>query len=100
MTWFRGQKVTMIRKGRWSVSYGERQPEFGVVYTIREIETGHGGTAFRFVEIVNAPLQYMEGGLECTWDSGNFRPVVESHLPESITACLTTDHKLREPALT
>lgn len=96
MTWFRGQKVTMIREGAWPVCFGECTPQFGVVYTIRDIETGSRGTAFRFVEVVNPPTSYVDGCLECVWDCTNFRPVVEPELPESITACLKTDHRIPE----
>lgn len=74
----RGQKVTMIHNnGSWVSEYGEIVPQFGVVYTIRDIFEGDGRVYLRFAEIVNAAFEYLDGFMECAFKARRFRPVVE-----------------------
>lgn len=74
-----GQPVVCIK----GVSgYGtEIVPPVGGVYTIREFGSFGG---IRLVEIINTPMRYIEGMVECTFDVESFRPVVERKTDISI----------------
>lgn len=89
MTWFRGQKIVCVYNGTlWNSSTPEL--ELGKVYTVDRQNDFFGVHCVVIAEQSEPGFYFAE----------RFRPVVEPELPESITACLTTDHKLREPALT
>ncbi|MBX5143339.1 hypothetical protein HJB79_32085 [Rhizobium lentis] len=85
-----GQKVTAIKEfPLGEVERAKRDgviiPSFGVVYTIRGTEPGiwnHNETFLWFVELVNNP--HCSDGIEPSWDSRLFRPVVERKADISI----------------
>lgn len=86
MTFRVGQKVVCVKRGRWIGGYrNEIDPVYGVVYTIREIETDSPhGTMLRFAEIVNRKRRYSEGVSEARYWAIHFRPVVDISDLESI----------------
>jgi hypothetical protein len=76
-----GQKVTMIdpRPGQDEAD-GEVYPEFGVVYTIRDIELGIDGsrdTFLTFHEIRIERYPYLDDYGDAEFFAGFFRPVVD-----------------------
>lgn len=70
-----GQKVVCVNTGKGA--YGEITPVLGEVYTIREVKMHRKGPGYRLVEIVNAPADYAQGVMECSFAHSCFRPVVE-----------------------
>jgi hypothetical protein len=75
------QKITMIDPRPWQVeANGEVYLEFGVVYTIRDIELGidgSGDTSLTFFEIRNERYRYLDDYGEPAFFAGYFRPVVD-----------------------
>lgn len=96
MTTFRvGQKVTLKTNVRLNTSNGEISPQFGVVYTVRDISDYGGGAGLRFVEIVNNPQSYDEAFGELTFAAEEFRPLVTRETDISIfTAMLAPPKKI------
>lgn len=71
-----GQKVVCVAdnwNGRDSAKIDF--PVKSEVYTIREL-TNRGKPGFRFVEIVNPPMQWSEGFMEATFIRTAFRPLI------------------------
>ncbi|MDB5550641.1 MAG: hypothetical protein JWL86_625 [Rhizobium sp.] len=95
-----GQKVICVKKDAWtSADLGEAVPEFNSIYTIRTIDVADGCTFFRFNEIRNRPLPYVEGVYECFFYSAHFRPIVERETDISaLQALLVPGANIREPA--
>lgn len=83
MTFFVGQKVVCIKRGRWiDAALGNPTralsvPKFGAVYTVREIRSFISGDALYLEEITNAPQRFLEGVEEPGWAPERFRPVTE-----------------------
>lgn len=69
-----GDKVVCVEVG-WSDAVDEIVPEFGRVYTIRDIEVDWDGVFFKLSEIKNEPTWYSDGFFECVFEAENFRPV-------------------------
>ncbi len=76
-----GQKVTMIYPCPWQdEADGKVFPEFGVFYTIRDIELGIDGSGDTFLtsyEIRNKRYRYLDDYGEAAFFAGYFRPVVD-----------------------
>jgi hypothetical protein len=75
-----GQMVVCIKDG-WSrgdpIEESLFFPVKGRIYTIRTIEKSlcKCGLSLRFEEIVNPPLLFLEGIVECDFAADRFRPV-------------------------
>lgn len=92
-----GDKVTLMRNVKWT-NTSVILPEFGVVYTVREIIEGFDGkvgtvVAIRLVEIVNPVRKYLVGpGVEALTEIKYplmiFRPVIQSKGMETLRAAL------------
>lgn len=77
LDWKVGDKVVCIKTGVWSNSMvGEKHPQYGETYTIRDIAPGPdtGRPCIRLVEIVN-PRRRHGGTIETTYWAERFRPV-------------------------
>jgi len=99
-----GQKVTQLEPPpgwSWPVQSNEHGPEFGVVYTIRAIDTVFGQAGLRFHEIRNPPNYRLCGcTAEAMFAAAAFRPVVDrkTELPACLTALLDPpNHKILDP---
>jgi hypothetical protein len=79
MAFYRGQKVTMKRNGVWQKGPNVTLicPEFGAVYTVREIITDDYGIWLLFYELKNPPVDGEEGMREPAFGAKHFRPLVE-----------------------
>lgn len=75
-----GQQVVCIMDNWADLDPDEVCPVKGQVYTIREIIPYTDGIHFRFEEIVNKPLHYKEGLLECHFSFYAFRPVRKTNI--------------------
>jgi hypothetical protein len=91
------QKVTMTDPRPWQdEANGEVYLEFGVVYTIRDIELGidgSGDTFLTFHEIRNERYRYLDDYGEAAFFAGYFRPVVDM----SDLAAIVTEVKRGKP---
>lgn len=67
-----GTKVVCIDDSAFAPAYGEILPVKGRVYTIREILTSNGQSCFRLREIVNKPMLYTRGLVECSFRASRF----------------------------
>lgn len=75
----RGAKVVCVADSWTDVVWGETAPTKGSVLTIREIRgsfSSRGGLDLMFEEIVNRPLAYYDGTLECGFHHSRFRPLI------------------------
>lgn len=83
-----GQKVAMIDpRPRQDEANGEAYLEFGVVYTIRDIELSvdiSSDTFLTFYEIRNEQYRYLDGYGEAAFFAGYFRPVVNMSALEAV----------------
>jgi len=81
-----GDKVVCAHEISPKRFYGwETLPQFGAVYTVREVFAGSGGRiGIRLVEIVNQPGDYQGGIMECGFNYRNFRPVEKPKRETSI----------------
>lgn len=77
MTFYVGQKVVCVEDRYFSSCKGEMIPKKGEVLTVRSVSLERGILALRFVEIVNAPVEYADGYIECKFFSERFRPLLE-----------------------
>jgi len=78
-----GQFVVQKKDCSWGDRGGDQVPVYGVVYTIRSIETaldGSGDLFLTFEEIRNPPDLYEDGYGEVAWDSSQFRPLSSDRL--------------------
>ncbi len=78
-----GQFVTQKNDRSWGDTGGDQAPVYGVVYTIRSIETALDGSDdlfLTFEEIRNPPGQYEDDYGEATWDASEFRPLSSDRL--------------------
>lgn len=77
MTFQVGQKVVCIKRGAWQGGFGDEiNPEYGKVYTVRDVVHWPRHTAVRLFEIKNDPRDYSEAFNECDFHVRHFRPVV------------------------
>lgn len=78
MTFYRGQKVTMKENSPFGVMHdSERQPEYGKVYTIRDLVMHREILlGLRFEEIRNPRILRAFQEYECHFQADCFRPVV------------------------
>lgn len=81
-----GQKITLrnpvIAHPQWAEfarQHGVRWPEFGVVYTVRELfmDTGLQRVGVRLAEIINPVMQFADGIKELGYWHCDFRPVTD-----------------------
>jgi len=71
-----GCRVTQIDDSPWhAMDLGETAPEFGAVYTVRDIVPWRGEIGIRLAEIVNPPALQPWGYDECVFIVSCFRPV-------------------------
>lgn len=76
MTFRVGQKVVCV--GALSPTfYGEKVPEVGKVYTIRNVRKFENGIGLHLREIANSVHRYQDGTYEAFFHKEFFRPVVE-----------------------
>ena len=55
-------------------------PAKGVVYTVRDAVVGHRLPGIRLMEVVNPPVECVEGFLERVFSSRDFRPLDRARL--------------------
>lgn len=70
-----GMKVECIADLSLSCGFGEDCPAVGGIYTVRELFASRGREALRLIEVVNQPLQYKGGFMECGFAIRAFRPI-------------------------
>lgn len=74
-----GDKITMKNtKPFLDMENGDSVPQYGVVYTVRELLWFPDGIGLRLTEIVNEPHDCCDGFNEATWDADEFRRVVDT----------------------
>lgn len=75
MTFRVGPKVVCIGD-RWA-SVAEILPVIGRIYTVRAIIDHRDGCGIRLREIKNKREQYVDGFVECCFDTSGFRPIID-----------------------
>jgi hypothetical protein len=99
MTFYVGQKITMSRPiPPWfERPEGIVLPEFGIIYTVRDLEVYDDSEWLRLDEIRNHDV--MEHGrlIEPWFETVGFRPVVERKTDISVFAELLDTTKSKEP---
>ncbi|MEF2073520.1 hypothetical protein [Consotaella aegiceratis] len=89
---------------KWCAHWGVTRPERGHVYTIRDVRLSRAGTVhLRVVEIVNPPVEFIDGPTQEPWWWGTaFRPTDEArldqfrqHLAPQPRECVTASNLIR-----
>ena len=94
MSFYVGQKVTMIYDRKFKQPFNEVTSKFGIVYTVRGV-MGERETALRFEEIRNKSNIYQgsDSRVECSFVAKHFRPVVDRKTDISIFTKMLNPNK-------